>query len=422
MRICIYEDLGVHNLEPLALSRPAFDLWCGASSLLDRQRRCFGAVEVGVLVRPLLAEFCSVEHPELAVNSGFWLRGGLNVLVNARWLSPARPHASLRAAHVGLVGDQVAYVVLPPGDLTDCSPEAVADYVDECRQNLPHRVAGGRMIDYPWQLVEHNAATLEQDFELYKGKSADTTHIQVTGPRERLVVHPEARVEPLVAVDTTNGPVIIERGAVVKSFSLLVGPCYVGTGTSVQSAQVRGSTLGPVCRVGGEVETSIIQGYSNKAHAGFLGHSYLGEWINLGAGTQTSDLRNDYGSVNVIMAGKKVNTGLAKVGSFIGDHTKTGLNTLLNCGTTVGVFCNLLASANLLPRVVPSFCSYWHGQLQDQADFRQLFTTAATVMRRRNREWTGHHGDFFHTLYDATAAERRQLMWENEQRRLRRIV
>jgi UDP-N-acetylglucosamine diphosphorylase/glucosamine-1-phosphate N-acetyltransferase len=244
----------------------------------------------------------------------------------------------------------------------------------------------------------------------------------VIGPRERLIVEAGARVDPAVVVDTTHGPVLIDRGAVVQAFTFLEGPCFIGPETHVLGARIRGSTIGPVCRVGGEIEASIIQGYSNKAHDGYLGNSYLGEWVNFGAGTQVSNLRNDYASVSVTIAGQKVNTGLLKVGSFIGDHTKTGLNTLLNTGTVVGPFGHLLASSALLPRVIPAFCSYWHGQLQDRADFRQLFTTAATVMRRRNQEWTGSHADFYLSLYDATAAYRRQVLWENEQRRLRRIV
>ena len=143
-----------------------------------------------------------------------------------------------------------------------------------------------------------------------------------------------------------------------------------------------GTTLGPNCRVGGKVEASIFQGHSNKYHEGFLGHSYVGEWVNLGAGTQNSDLRNDYGDVSVTVNGQTVNTGQAKVGCFLGDHTKMGLGTLLNTGTNIGVCCNLLPSRNLRARqkYVPSYASWWNGQLIDRADLRQLVETATEVM------------------------------------------
>src|SRR5439155_13041733 len=106
-----------------------------------------------------------------------------------------------------------------------------------------------------------------------------------------------------------------------------------------------------------------IQGYTNKYHEGFLGHSYVGEWVNLAAGTYNSDLRNDYGEITVVVAGRPVATGLLKVGCFLGDHTKTGLATLFNTGTNAGLFCNLLPTGMFLPRYLPSFCSCWNGTL-----------------------------------------------------------
>ena len=130
-------------------------------------------------------------------------------------------------------------------------------------------------------------------------------------------------------------------------------------------AKVRGGTIGPKCRIGGEVEASIVQGYANKYHDGFLGHSYIGAWVNLAAGTQTSDLRNDYGTIKVTVAGQRVSTGQTKVGSFIGDHSKTGLGALLNTGSVIGAFCNVLPSGSLLPQEVPSFCQVYFGQIRE---------------------------------------------------------
>src|SRR5262249_32108130 len=189
-----------------------------------------------------------------------------------------------------------------------------------------------------------------------------------------------APVERLVRADTTAGPVLIDRGAVVHAFSRLQGPCYVGPDSWVLGARLRGGSLGPCCRVGGEVEASIVQGHSNKYHDGFLGHSYVGEWVNLAAGTQTGDLRNDYGPVRVPVGGARVRSGLTKVGAFVGDHTKTGLNVLLNAGSAVGAFCQLLPGEGYLPREVPSFCGVSHGQLQERSDLRELFTAAAAMM------------------------------------------
>jgi UDP-N-acetylglucosamine diphosphorylase/glucosamine-1-phosphate N-acetyltransferase len=422
MRLCIFEDPAVPLLQPLTLTRPAFDLWCGAATLWQRQQRATAANEIGALVRTALVDLCRLEHPDFAVNDSAWLQAGATVFVNARWL-PAGKVEDINSPRVGLVDDQVAYVILPAPAGGDVLPETMDDWIESCKQTLPHCPAGGVMIQYPWDLIENNARMLAEDATWFaQEKPLQHASATMLGPAQQFMVHAEAQLEPLVLADTRNGPVIIDRGAVVQSFSRLEGPCYVGPESHVVGAKLRGGSIGPCCRVGGEVESSILQGFANKYHDGFLGHSYLGEWTNIGAGTQVSDLRNDYGPIRVFIKGERVATGLTKVGVFLGDHTKTGLGTLLNSGTLAGAFCNLLPSGSFLPPVIPSFCTIRHGQLQECADLRQLFNTAATVVRRRGRQLTGSHIDFFFNLFDETAAERKKAVRDTELRRWRRSV
>lgn len=425
MRACIYEDGGVALLEPLTLTRPAFDLWCGATPLLYKQRRAINTDEFGALVRPELAELCRQHHPDLAVNDSAWIKREDVVLVNARWLPPAQLIDDLQTPRVGLVEDEVAFIVPPRSDVVDCRHDTIDESIDTWKQSLCHCHAGGRMIGYPWDLVEENAAVLRRDAELFPNWKRDwskTPSLAIVGPAEQMLAHPDATIEPFVTVDTRPGPVMIDRGAVVHSFSRMEGPCYLGPESWVLGAKLRGGTIGPCCRIGGEVEASIVQGFSNKYHDGFLGHSYLGEWVNIGASTQVSDLRNDYGPIRVTLGGERIHTGLTKVGVFLGDHTKTGLGALLNSGTVVGAFCNLLASGGLLPPVIPSFCLVKNGNVSERQDLRQAFATAATALRRRGQELTGTHIEFFFTLYDQTAADRQRLIRDNDMRRWRKSV
>jgi UDP-N-acetylglucosamine diphosphorylase/glucosamine-1-phosphate N-acetyltransferase len=422
MRLCVFEDATVGRLEPLTLTRPACDLRCGASSLLERQCRYFGATEVGLLVRPLLADWCRFLHPGRPVNDVAWLHGGNTLLVNARWVPPAeRPIDAPDILQAGLIGNEIAYLWMSSREWADCPLAQVAERIAALKTTSRHGQAGGRLIAHPWDLVEQNPASLDSDYLHWRALGVPSaTGLTITGPAEYCLLAPSARVEPLVHIDTTKGPVLIDEEAVVQSFSRLQGPCYVGVGTRIRGARLSGSSIGPCCRVGGEVEASIFQGYANKAHEGFLGHSYIGEWVNLGAGTQVSDLRNDYAPERVSIVGEDVDTGLLKVGAFLGDHTKTGLGTLLNSGTVVGAFCHLLPWATLLPKVIPSFCAFWLGQLQEQADFRQLFGAAAAVLRRRGALWTDRHAEFFLALYEQTARQRRVVLYPNALQRARR--
>jgi UDP-N-acetylglucosamine diphosphorylase/glucosamine-1-phosphate N-acetyltransferase len=425
MRVCLFEDRGVTDLEPLTLTRPAFDLLCGQTTLAAKQYRYFGATLRGFLVRPHLADVCRLAPAPGAVNDLAWLRAAPVVLVNGRWLPTGPGPISVYphpGPHLGLVGDEVAYAVLEPQHLADCSPNTLDDCLATWKSSLPHRAAGGKLFRYLWEVVDHNGEQILRDWhdDGSPAPFATGVDIAVVGPRDQLAVHPSARLDPMIVADTTRGPVVLDHDAVVTAFTRLEGPCYIGPQTHLLGAKIRcGTSLGPQCRIGGEVEASIVLGYTNKYHDGFLGHAYVGEWVNLGAGTQNSDLRNDYREVTVTVHGQRVSTGRTKVGCYLGDHVKAGLATLLNTGTTVGIFCNLLPGG-LLPRHIPSFSAWWNGSLVENAEVPQLLHTAGEVLRRRGRTLTEAHAVLYRTLHEQTAAQRRAVLREAEQRRLRR--
>lgn len=422
MRVCLFEDRHVENLQPLTLTRAAFDLLCGLGSLGDKQWSNFHAHDFGALVRPDLAAVQRQRMPHVAVNHRHWLDADAAVMVNGRWLPPEGSPPDGDQPCVGLCGEEVAYAVLPRELLEYCSPNTIDDCIETWKQTLPHHDAGGAMVQHLWDLVDRNGEQIERDFEAAfrdRGPIA-LPGLAVLGPWERLFVHDSAKLDPMVVIDTTGGPVVIAEEVVVTAFTRLEGPCYIGAGTHVLGAKIRaGTTLGPCCRIGGEVEASIVQGYSNKYHDGFLGHSYLGEWVNIGAGTHNSDLRNDYGPVTVTVAGRQINTGKTKVGCYLGDHTKTGLGTLLNTGTTAGVFCNLLPCGGFLPKYVPSFCSVWNGRLTENGELESLLATAAKVMERRGCEMTTELDAVYRSAMEATSKERRSALRQGELRRLR---
>jgi UDP-N-acetylglucosamine diphosphorylase / glucose-1-phosphate thymidylyltransferase / UDP-N-acetylgalactosamine diphosphorylase / glucosamine-1-phosphate N-acetyltransferase / galactosamine-1-phosphate N-acetyltransferase len=390
MRICIYEDSQSVWLDPIALTRPAFALWCGAERLFERLIRQFAPSEIGFWMRPELVELWKLDRPSEPVNDVAWAREKPTVWINGRWL--AAPDVAIDAAnpHVGMMNGQIAYVVLPSGE----SPigEAIDAWLGVWKARLPARAVSGALVNYLWDAVDHNATALKQDggwFRALHGARPTTRNVSVTGPQEQVIIANGATIDPFVFADTRGGPVMIDRDAVVHSFSRLEGPCYVGVDSWVVGAKLRaGSTIGPCSRVGGEIEASIVQGFSNKYHEGFLGHSYLGEWVNLAAATQTSDLRNDYDHVKVTVNGERLSTGKSKVGAFIGDHTKTGLASLLNTGSTVGAFANVLPAGTLSPQVIPSFCQAQQGELRELWDLRKVFGTAARVMQRRGKNLT----------------------------------
>jgi UDP-N-acetylglucosamine diphosphorylase/glucosamine-1-phosphate N-acetyltransferase len=168
-----------------------------------------------------------------------------------------------------------------------------------------------------------------------------------------LVLTGEATVEPHVVFDVRNGPIMLAPGVEVRAFSRLVGPLAVARDTRIMGGQVSGSAIGPRCVVHGEVSTSVFLGYANKSHDGFLGHAVVGRWVNLGAGTINSNLKNTYGPVRVTLGGQRFETGLTFMGSLIGDHVKTAIGTMLPTGCVIGVGANLFGSTRPAPEVPP---------------------------------------------------------------------
>ena len=205
----------------------------------------------------------------------------------------------------------------------------------------------------------------------------------VLGAADDLVLR-NAEVEPGVVFDVRGGPVVIDGGT-VRSGTRLEGPLYVGAGSVILGGFLRNSTIGPQCRVRGEVASSVFMGYANKAHDGFLGHSVVGHWANLGALTTTSNLKNTYGTVRLRTDGDRWDTGRQFLGSLIGDHAKTAIGTMLGTGTIVGAGANVFG-ADPVPKYLPPFA--W-GTTGDELTSSQGFLTVASrVMPRRGVEWT----------------------------------
>jgi UDP-N-acetylglucosamine diphosphorylase/glucosamine-1-phosphate N-acetyltransferase len=426
MRLCLVEDMAVAGLEPLTLTRPAYDLRLGAATLGEKIGRAFGVgpgpARRGVVIRSHLREMQRERDPHTAVNDTEWMARGTTLVAMARWVPPSgfEPPAD-RAPWLGLCQGRPACAMVGPERSVALRPNNVEDWFDDLASKVVGVELGGQWVDRPWDLVSMNAEHIERDFAELGGASVSNRHLQamaLVGPVDRLRVHESARIDPYTVFDTTNGPIILGANVWVQPFTRVEGPAYIGPGTQLFRANLRGGvSIGPVCRIGGEVEASVVHGYSNKYHEGFLGHAYIGEWVNLGAITSNSDLRNDYGEVHVPLQGDPIATGQAKVGCFIGDHTRTGLGSMLNTGTSIGVMCNVLPAGWLLPKHVPSFTAVMWGKVAQGFSLEQMFETARIVKGRRGQEFTEAEEQLYRDLHEQTRLERERAFHRSAERR-----
>lgn len=267
--------------------------------------------------------------------------------------------------------------------LATVGPGAEAARAELARLDLPAAEAGGRRVASVWGLVEANAEILTDDAADFDGEPLD--------PGERSVAVGEVRargdvqVGPFVVLDGRQGPILFDQDVLIAGHVLLRGPLYVGPGTRVVGGEVGGGTsLGPCCKVRGEVEASLFQGYGNKAHDGYVGHSVIGEWVNLGAGTTTSDLKNTYGPVRLSGPDGRVDTGLLKVGAFLGDHVRTGIGSLLTTGARLGVATHFFGGRAVSPAWLPAF-SWFDGARREPVRLDDFLRSARAAMARRKQ-------------------------------------
>jgi len=402
-----------HNFFPITLSRPLWELQCGIRSLGTKQQAASRATHVAGFTCDYLADVAKSENP-FPVNDLSALADDDLLLVNAR----VKADALARWLAHWPADDAVALAddgeLLVARATRDTAAQADRTSIEAFLRHLMFDLPPARppeCWEFAWHLVHANGDEIAADFAAMglhrQGRPLDAG-VLLRGSGDDLYVADTATVAPLAVLDTTNGPILIAHGASVEPFTLVEGPCFVGPHTRLLGGKCRhGNSFGPHCRIGGEVEASIFQGYANKAHDGFIGHAYVGQWVNFGALTTNSDLRNDYDNVRVRIDDRgPLHTGMTKFGSLIGDHTKTSIGTLMNTGAYIGAFCMLASAGELCPRFIPSFSSYLQSHVGEQCTREQLFRTATTVLPRRQRVWTPAMETLWNTVYDMTAADR----------------
>ena len=424
MRIAFFEDERAAGLIPIALMRPVFELVCGQWPLRERLIRSLRVTEWGVFVREHLAASYREAHPEARVNDFAWLAEGPTLVLNGRWLPSLQPLAALHRDEAGMIGQAVAWITLDPLEVPLVADGRWTDGLPRIARTRNVVKAGGVLIEHPWDLVEQNSRQLHADFLAREHRPVVRDfgpQVALLGPADHIAVHPSVQVDPFVVIDARKGPVTIDARAVIQSFTRIEGPCHIGHESQLFRATIRGgTTVGPVCRVGGDVEASILHSHVNKYHDGFLGHSYVCPWVNLGAQSTTSDLRNDYGPVKVPLEGEPIETRLTKVGSFLGDYARAALGSLFNTGSSIGVLAMVMPAGPLLPRHVPSFSQFWNGELAETFDLEQSVAIARAAMRRRNCELSRSQERLLRTVYELTTGEREEALRRSRERRMAR--
>jgi UDP-N-acetylglucosamine diphosphorylase / glucose-1-phosphate thymidylyltransferase / UDP-N-acetylgalactosamine diphosphorylase / glucosamine-1-phosphate N-acetyltransferase / galactosamine-1-phosphate N-acetyltransferase len=397
---------------PLALSRPIWELRCGITTLGEKLVAKIGASDLACFVPPYMADAYRA-RTAWPVNDPASLTGDDLLVVAGNVRAEEFTCEPLGPSRVKLDEDGDCLVVrVAKEDLGKLNTGSIDALIESAKTAFGTCDCQVPVWKYVWDLVLANPGQLTKDFAAAGRSGIEGTVEQpnaIRGGRGDVFIGKGALVHPMVVLDAEHGPIYLDEGVEVHPFTRIEGPCYVGRKSILLGAKCReGMSIGPVCRVGGEVEESIIQGYSNKYHDGFLGHAYVGEWVNLGALTTNSDLKNDYSSVSVMLDGRTpIDTGSTKVGSLIGDHAKTSIGTLFNTGAYVGAMTLIAATGKPLPKFIPSFAWFLEGVVTKGFGKRKLYETAAKAMPRRGCQWTAADEAMWDEIYQMTESTRK---------------
>lgn len=380
-QIYLYDDELARRFEPFALTRPLGEMRVGAELIRRRWEKAFGngASTEGFVSGPHLLSFQEMDTPPFA---GEEIPAGA-VLVNTRCAPALVP--TERGTDVWICGGEIAAVRLKRAVRTVDLEAGIRPLGSFASAAAPSVKVRGWWMREVWDPVamlgpmltddiEHLASTLNLVKELPPAVSVLGSH--------HVYVEDGATVEPFVVFDTSAGPVLVRTGAGVQSFTRLVGPAVVGRKSMVVGERLAVVSIGEVCKVHGEVSNTIFLGHANKGHDGFVGHSYVGRWVNLGAGTTTSNLKNTYGSVGLWTPQGIRDTGQQFLGTLFGDHSKTGIGTHLNTGTVLGAGANVYGAV-MPPKYVPPF-SWGDGEPYDEFDVDKFLLVAERMMARRH--------------------------------------
>jgi len=417
-RLGVFEDTACARLAPLTHLRPVFGLWSGIAPAWQRIEALYGANVAVVRCRASLAAWCAREmagasagplapnERALLLNGALWgslelpreipLDGPDEVITSLGRIAAVRAGAATLA--------RLPNAPLPEPMTGEPLPAALAE--------LPGREATFSFVAHAWDTVAENESRLREDFQIFAKPIEARRIARADEIGVDCFIGDGASLSSKASLDASEGPILIGAGVTIEPFAYIKGPAFVGAGARVRAGcrLEGGSTVAPGCRIGGEVEGSILYPFMNKQHDGFLGHSIVGSWTNLGAGFTTSDLKNNYGTVRSTAAGERVDTGLTKLGAVIGDHAKIGIGTLLSAGTVIGTAAQIAGVAGVVGGAVPSF-AWWAGAERAVHDVNRAVETARTVAGRRGRSLCGDEEAALRALFASGEAARERDAW-----------
>lgn len=400
-RICIFEDEAYENFLPLTYSRPVFELRCGFNTLREKVEHLFPNKSFSFLMRDYLRPLFSKNTAPLNDS-----RVEDTLFINGRIVLKERP--DIKKEGIYYFGNEIAFIylkekslekldILEPKDLEKIKKIGLNEF------KLPDTA----ILRYPWDIIKQNGLEIKREFfNCTETQKSNSFEADIIGDEKLVFLGKNVELEKYTILDTRKGPIYIGDQTEVQAFSRISGPTYIGKSCLIKRGIVQKSSIGDVCKVGGEVEDSIIHGHSNKQHYGFLGHAYVGEWVNLGAGTSNSDLKDTYGNIKYNVSGKTIDSKEQFFGCAIGDNSKSSIGTMIYTGKKIGFAAHIHGTVS---EDVPSFCMWAKslGSKPKELYLESAIRTYSRASKRRGIKLTKEYEELIKNIFQLTRKERK---------------
>lgn len=397
------------NFYPLSLTRPSFDFLFGTRTILQKIEKALHQKASILLVPKFLEETSKEVHQEVSINSTSSRTSFLvNSMISVNFdLKKYTSEALSEKEDVALVDEESGIPVFAV--LEDHDGASLSSIVSKRKSRIKKKLVSNGLIRYPWQLFQRNSQEIESDFRKEEHAAGSESRINSELLGKKFSIGENVSSSRYVTLDSRGGPIVIEDGVILESFTLIQGPAFIGRNSVIKSAKIReGTSIGQFCKASGEIEETIMFDYSNKSHEGFIGHSLIGSWVNLGALTTNSDLKNTYGEISMNIQNKSMKTGSNKVGIVVGDMSKTSIGAFISSGKVIGVSSHVFGT--VLDNV-PSFTFYAKslGAQSREMYLDSAIETQRRVMKRRDRIMTRAEEKLLESIFKATEKSRREV-------------
>ena len=410
--LILIEDKIIENLEPISSTRTSLELQFGASNFYQQLKNDVKFDNITVFIRNYLKK--STKNKFKEINIGKLDFEGDAIIVNSLINLNNKDTIKLlktKEKFIAKTGKNLVCARIPVSIIKDIDNENTFRFIKKIAAIKKYpikQIDSESLIRFPWDYIKESGEAINRQYKLFK-KLNSMKNIKTISDNKRIIISKNVKIidKNKIYLDSSNGPVIIDKGVTIEPFTFIKGPVYIGSETNINGARIYPYTsIGDHCNIGGEVQNSIIHEYTNKAHEGYIGHSIIGSWVNLGARTTNSDLKNTYGKIKMNIGNKRIQSKEVKFGCIIGDNTKTAIGSLIFTGIKIGVCGQLFGHVT---EDIPAFTFYNKDKKKILVEYNinKAIKIQERMMKRRGINQNNYDRNLLREIYNNTIEQRK---------------